>query len=65
MEGTITGSFDEMTVVNGLALDTGPATEQIDHYGEVDASAGFTPRPTTPRRGPTPTPRPSSNGASR
>jgi arylsulfatase A-like enzyme/uncharacterized membrane protein len=40
MEGTITGSFNEMTFLNGLVLEPGRQLELIDRYGGVEALGG-------------------------
>lgn len=37
MEGTITGSFNEMTFLNGLLLDADHQLELIEQYGGVEA----------------------------
>jgi arylsulfatase len=41
MEGTTTGSFNEMTFLNGLVLDAVRQQELIDRYGGVDALGGI------------------------
>jgi arylsulfatase len=41
MEGTTTGSFNEMTFLNGIVLDADKQLELIDHYGGVDALGGI------------------------
>jgi arylsulfatase len=40
MEGTITGSFNEMTFLNGVVLDPDQQLELIERYGGVDALGG-------------------------
>jgi arylsulfatase A-like enzyme/uncharacterized membrane protein len=40
MEGTITGSFNEMTFLNGLVLDADAQLALIDQYGGIDALGG-------------------------
>jgi arylsulfatase A-like enzyme/uncharacterized membrane protein len=40
MEGTDTGSFNEMTFLNTLVLDAGKQLELIEHYGGVEALGG-------------------------
>jgi arylsulfatase A-like enzyme len=40
MEGTITGSFNEMTFLNGVVLDPEQQTKLIDEYGGVEALGG-------------------------
>ncbi|HSP56636.1 MAG TPA: sulfatase-like hydrolase/transferase [Dehalococcoidia bacterium] len=37
LEGTTTGSFNELTFLNGLLLDAGQQTELIEKYGGIDA----------------------------
>jgi arylsulfatase A-like enzyme/uncharacterized membrane protein len=37
LEGTTTGSFNELTFLNGLLLDAGQQTELIERYGGIDA----------------------------
>ena len=37
MEGTTTGSFNEMTFLNGLLLDADHQLELIEHYGGIEA----------------------------
>lgn len=41
MEGTITGSFNEMTFLNGVDLTPEQQLELIDHYGGVEALGGI------------------------
>jgi arylsulfatase len=40
LEGTITGSFNEMTFLNGVVLDAEHQLELIDEYGGIDALGG-------------------------
>lgn len=40
MEGTTTGSFNEMTFVNGLVLDPERQLELIEQYGGIEALGG-------------------------
>jgi arylsulfatase A-like enzyme/uncharacterized membrane protein len=40
MEGTVTGSFNEMTFLNGVVLDAGHQLELIDQYGGIEAIGG-------------------------
>jgi len=40
MEGTTTGSFNELTFLNGLVLDADQQTELINQYGGIDALGG-------------------------
>lgn len=40
LEGTVTGSFNEMTFLNGLVIDPKQQTELIDKYGGLDALGG-------------------------
>ncbi|WP_448810482.1 arylsulfatase [Agromyces bauzanensis] len=40
MEGTITGSFNELTFLNGIPLTPEQQTELIDQYGGIDALGG-------------------------
>jgi len=40
MEGTITGSFNEMTFLNGVVLDADQQLRLIDAYGGIDALGG-------------------------
>ncbi len=40
LEGTVTGSFNELTFLNGLVLDPKQQTELIDKYGGIDALGG-------------------------
>ena len=37
LEGTTTGSFNELTFLNGLLLDASQQTELIERYGGIDA----------------------------
>jgi arylsulfatase len=37
MEGTVTGSFNEMTFLNGVVLDPAQQTKLIEQYGGVEA----------------------------
>jgi arylsulfatase A-like enzyme/uncharacterized membrane protein len=37
MEGTVTGSFNEMTFLNGIVLDADHQLELIDQYGGIEA----------------------------
>jgi arylsulfatase A-like enzyme/uncharacterized membrane protein len=37
MEGTVTGSFNEMTFLNGVPLDADQQLELIDRYGGIEA----------------------------
>jgi arylsulfatase A-like enzyme/uncharacterized membrane protein len=40
MEGTITGSFNEMTFLNGVVLDPEHQLQLIDEYGGIEALGG-------------------------
>ncbi len=40
MEGTLTGSFNEMTFLNGLVLDADQQLKLIEKYGGIDALGG-------------------------
>jgi arylsulfatase len=40
MEGTTTGSFNEMTFLNGIVLDADKQLELIDQYGGIEALGG-------------------------
>ena len=40
MEGTVTGSFNEMTFLNGVVLDAEQQLQLIDAYGGIDALGG-------------------------
>ncbi|MCB0920210.1 MAG: sulfatase-like hydrolase/transferase [Actinobacteria bacterium] len=40
MEGTVTGSFNEMTFLNGIVLDAAHQVELIEQYGGVEAIGG-------------------------
>ncbi len=40
MEGTVTGSFNEMTFLNGVVLDADHQLELIEQYGGIDAIGG-------------------------
>ena len=40
MEGTITGSFNELTFLNGLVLDADQQLELIEKYGGIEALGG-------------------------
>ncbi|QDQ92655.1 arylsulfatase [Rhodococcus sp. WB9] len=40
MEGTITGSFNEMTFLNGVVLDAEHQLKLIDEYGGIEALGG-------------------------
>jgi arylsulfatase len=40
LEGTTTGSFNELTFLNGLVLDPQQQTELIERYGGLDALGG-------------------------
>ena len=40
LEGTITGSFNEMTFLNGLVLEPAQQLELIEKYGGIDALGG-------------------------
>jgi arylsulfatase len=40
MEGTITGSFNEMTFLNGIVLDAEHQLELIEQYGGIEALGG-------------------------
>jgi len=40
MEGTVTGSFNEMTFLNGLVLDADQQLELINNYGGIEAIGG-------------------------
>ena len=40
LEGTITGSFNELTFLNGLVLDPAQQTALIEKYGGLDALGG-------------------------
>jgi arylsulfatase A-like enzyme/uncharacterized membrane protein len=37
MEGTVTGSFNEMTFLNGVVLDPAQQLKPIEHYGGIEA----------------------------
>ncbi len=37
MEGTVTGSFNEMTFLNGVVLDPAHQLKLIEHYGGIEA----------------------------
>ena len=52
--GTVTGSFNEMTFLNGLVLDADQQLELISNYGGIEGSAVTTPHRTWPRPGRTP-----------
>ncbi len=41
MEGTITGSFNEMTFLNGVVLDAEEQLKLIDKYGGIEAIGGI------------------------
>lgn len=41
MEGTITGSFNEMTFLNGIVLDAEQQLKLIEDYGGMDAIGGI------------------------
>ena len=41
MEGTTTGSFNELTFLNGLVLDADQQTELINQYGGIDTLGGI------------------------
>ena len=64
MEGTLTGSFNEMTFLNGVVLDAEQQLKLIEQYGGIDAWAATTQRRTSLPPGPMPATR-RSNGASR
>ena len=54
LEGTLTGSFNEMTFLNGIVLDAEQQLALIEEYGGIDALVAST-RPRTSRpRGRTP-----------
>jgi len=40
MEGTITGSFNETTFLNGVVLDAGQQLQLIEQYGGIEALGG-------------------------
>ena len=40
MEGTLTGSFNEMTFLNGVVLDAKEQLKIIDEYGGMEAIGG-------------------------
>lgn len=40
LEGTLTGSFNEMTFLNGLVLDADHQLELIERYGGIEAMGG-------------------------
>ena len=40
MEGTVTGSFNEMTFLNGVVLDADQQLKLIEHYGGIEAIGG-------------------------
>lgn len=40
LEGTVTGSFNEMTFLNGIVLDAGQQLDLIEQYGGIDALGG-------------------------
>ena len=40
MEGTITGSFNETTFLNGVVLDPAQQLQLIEHYGGIEALGG-------------------------
>ena len=40
LEGTVTGSFNELTFINGLVLDPAQQTELIEQYGGLEALGG-------------------------
>ncbi len=40
MEGTVTGSFNELTFLNGLVLDADQQLELIDRYGGIEELGG-------------------------
>ena len=40
MEGTVTGSFNEMTFLNGVVLDPAQQLQLIEQYGGIDALGG-------------------------
>jgi arylsulfatase len=40
MEGTVTGSFNEMTMLNGVVLEPSRQLELIERYGGIDAIGG-------------------------
>lgn len=40
MEGTVTGSFNEMTFLNGVVLDADQQLKLIDEYGGIEAIGG-------------------------
>ncbi|WP_120337308.1 arylsulfatase [Cryobacterium soli] len=41
LEGTTTGSFNELTFLNGLVLDADQQTDLIEQYGGIDALGGI------------------------
>ncbi|MBP1945884.1 arylsulfatase [Methanobacterium petrolearium] len=41
MEGTLTGSFNEMTFLNGIVLDAEDQLKLIEEYGGIDAIGGI------------------------
>jgi arylsulfatase A-like enzyme/uncharacterized membrane protein len=40
MEGTVTGSFNEMTFINGIVLEPAQQLELIERYGGIEALGG-------------------------
>jgi arylsulfatase len=54
LEGTTTGSFNEMTFLNGLVLNADQQMQLIEEYGGIEGWGGITPRRTLPRPGLTP-----------
>lgn len=58
LEGTITGSFNEMTMQNGIPLTDEVQLQLAERYGGAEAWGGRSWTRTTPQRGPGPaTPR--------
>ncbi len=45
MEGTLTGSFNEMTFLNGIPLDAEQQLKLIDKYGGIEALGGINSAP--------------------
>jgi arylsulfatase A-like enzyme/uncharacterized membrane protein len=45
MEGTLTGSFNEMTFLNGVVLDAEEQLKLIEEYGGIDALGGVNTAP--------------------
>lgn len=47
IEGTLTGSFNETTFLNGVVRDAVEELALIDKYGGIPESAASTPHPTS------------------